>query len=298
MNLKQLVNKAKDKSNFSDLQGYVTFCDEYLNYIGNHLQATIVSQNENHYCFYQYKKEGNFQITRPINSNLMYDVNEFSIASKEFFKVLQNIKTIDKKDDVVRNILNNATYTIQQSIGSALDGLPAGQSNTARKLNGDLFEHFIRLIIREIGIDCKAGTIQVPVIVDGQPTFNMNYQHDLIIEKESGINLIGSIKTSSKDRIDKIFIDKFLYNKLAGKETPHIAIFLNDVQRKKSKKENGYGINATFLPGHFKGYTVKLNPLDGVYYCDIRPNMRTENILKDHIKTFDNLLIEDIWKFI
>ncbi len=54
----------------------------------------------------------------------MYDVNEFSIASKEFFKVLQNIKTIDKKDDVVRNILNNATYTIQQSIGSALDGLP------------------------------------------------------------------------------------------------------------------------------------------------------------------------------
>jgi hypothetical protein len=26
--------------------------------------------------------------------------------------------------------------------------------------------------------------------------------------------------------------------------------------------------------------------------------MRTEHILKDHIKTFDNLLIEDIWKFL
>jgi len=298
MNLKQLVNKAKDKSNFVDLKEYIAFCDEYLNYISDNLQATIVSQNENHYRFYQYKKEGNFQITRPINSNLMYDAKSFAKASKEFLKVLRNIKTINKKDDAVRNILNNATYTIQQSVGSALDGLPAGQSNTARKLNGDLFEHFIRLIIREIGIDCKAGTIQVPVIVDGQPTFNMSYQHDLIIEKESDIKVIGSIKTSSKDRIDKIFIDKFLYNKLTEKATPHIAIFLNDVQRKNSKKENEYGINATFLPGHFKGYTVKLNPLDGVYYCDIRPNMRTENILKDHIKTFDNLLIEDIWKFI
>ncbi|HQZ25228.1 MAG TPA: hypothetical protein PLD18_08000 [Flavobacterium sp.] len=298
MNLKKLVNKAKDKSNFVDLKAYVTFCDEYLNYISDNLQATIVSQNENHYRFYQYKKEGNFQITRPINSNLMYDANNFTTASKEFLKVLRNIKTIDKKDGAVRDILNNATYTIQQSVGSALDGLPAGQSNTARKLNGDLFEHFIRLIIREIGIDCNSGTIKIPVIVDDQPTFNMSYQHDLIIEKESDIKVIGSIKTSSKDRIDKIFIDKFLYNKLTDKETPHIAIFLNDVQRKKGKRENEYGINATFLPGHFKGYTVKLNPLDGVYYCDIRPNMRTENILKDHIKTFDNLLIEDIWKFI
>ncbi len=298
MNLKQLVNKAKDKSNFSDLKAYIKFCDQYLNYITDNLQAIIISQNENHYCFYQYKKIGDFQITRPINSNLMYDANGFSNVSKEFLKILKSIKTIDKNDEAIRNIINNMTYTIQQSVGSALDGLPAGQSNTARKLNGDLFEHFIRLIISEIGIVCKSGTIQVPVIVDGEPTFTMKYQHDLIIENDSDIKVIGSIKTSSKDRIDKIFIDKFLYNKLTEKATPHIAIFLNDVQRKKREKENEYGIIATFLPGHFKGYTVKLNPLDGVYYCDIRPNMKTENILKDHIKTFDNLLIEDIWKFL
>jgi len=298
MKLKQLVNKAKDKKNFTDLKGYVAFCNEYLSYIADNLQATIISQNENHYRFYQYRKEGNFQITRPINSNLMYDAKLFAKTSKEFLKILKTIKTINKKDEALRNILNNSTYTIQQSVGAALDGLPAGQSNTARKLNGDLFEHFIRLIIREIGIDCKAGTIQIPVVLEGEPQFNMSYQHDLIIEKNFDVKVIGSIKTSSKDRIDKIFIDKFLYNKLTEKATPHIAIFLNDVQRKNARKENEYGINSTFLPGHFKGYTVKLNPLDGVYYCDIRPNMRTESILKDHIKTFDNLLIEDIWKFV
>jgi hypothetical protein len=298
MNLKHLVHKAKDKHNFVDLKAYIAFCDEYLNYISDNLQATIVSQNENHYCFYQYKKEGNYQITRPINSNLMYDAKTFAKSSKEFLKVLRTIKTVNKKDESLRQILNNATYTIQQSVGSALDGLPAGQSNTARKLNGDLFEHFIRLIIREIGITCTAGVIQVPIIVADEKQFNMSYQHDLIIEKDSEVKVIGSIKTSSKDRIDKIFIDKFLYNKLTDKPTPHIAIFLNDVQRKNTKRLNEYGISATFLPGHFKGYTVKLNPLDGVYYCDIRPRMMTENILKDHIKTFDNLLIEDIWKFI
>jgi hypothetical protein len=298
MNLIHIVNKAKDKSNFTDLKGYVAFCKDYLEFITDNLQAIIISQNENQYRFFQYKKEGNYQITRPINSNLMYEAKEFAKTSKEFIKILKGINKIDRNDIAIREIINNSTYTIQQSIGSALDGLPAGQSNTARKLNGDLFEHFIRLIIREIGIDCKSGTIHVPVYVANEPQFNMSYQHDLIIEKDNDVKVIGSIKTSSKDRVDKIFIDKFLYNKLTEKATPHIAIFLNDVQRKNTKKKNEYGINATFLPGHFKGYTVKLNPLDGVYYCDIRPNMVTESILKDQIKTFDNLLIEDIWKFI
>jgi len=298
MNLKKIVNKATDKNNFSDLNGFVDFCTEYLNYISENLQAKIISQNEHHYCFYQYRKEGDFQITRPINSTLLYQAKEFPKAAKEYLKILQNIKNIDRKDPSIRQIINNSTYTIQQSIGCALDGLPAGKSNIARKLNGDLFEHFIRLIIREIGIPCTSGVIQVPIIAGNEPLFNMCYQHDLIIEKGSEVQVIGSIKTSSKDRIDKIFIDKFLYNKLTEKATPHIAIFLNDVQRKKNKKENEYGINSTFLPGHFKGYTVKLNPLDGVYYCDVRPNMQTENILKDHIKTFDDLIVDDIWKFL
>ena len=126
MNLKNLVNKAIDKSNFTDLKAYIKFCDEYLKYITDNLQAIVVSQNENHYQFYQYKKEGNFQITRPINSNLMYDSSTFAKSSKEFIKILKSITTINKNDVSVRNILNNVTYTIQQSVGSALDGLPAG----------------------------------------------------------------------------------------------------------------------------------------------------------------------------
>jgi len=297
MKLKEIIEMATDKSNFSDLKGYIEFCKIYLDYISNNLQATIVSQNENYYTFYQYDKFGYYQITRPINSNLMYDVASFDKIRKEFVRLLKVVQEVEITNSKQRNIILNSVYTIQQSIGAALDGLPAGKSNIARKLNGDLFENFIRLIIREIGIDCRAGVINIPVIANSEQYF-MSYQHDLIIEDKDKIKVIGSIKTSSKDRIDKIFIDKYLYNRLTTTKTPHIAVFLNDVQRKNTRKENEYGINATFLPGHFIGYTIALNPLDGVYYCDIRPNMKTGDVLKDHIKTFDHLICEDIWKFL
>jgi hypothetical protein len=87
-------------------------------------------------------------------------------------------------------------------------------------------------------------------------------------------------------------------NKLTDTALPHIAIFLNDVQRKKAKRENEYGLSATFLPGHFKAYTIKLNPLDGVYYCDIRPNMIEDTLLAKHIKTIDHFFFSDLWEFL
>lgn len=204
-----------------------------------------------------------------------------------------------RKSDTVENrvVVNRTIYTIQQCIGAALDALPAGQSNTARKINGDLFERFIRLILVSVGIDCTTGVVKVPIEIDGQVEFYMSYQHDLIIKSGEFLRVIGSVKTSSKDRLDKIFVDKFLLARLTGKEVPHVAIFLNDVQR-KGKTPQQYGVNATFLPGHFKGYTLKLNPLDGVYYFDIRPNMLTEKILKDHIRTFDHFLFGDLWELL
>ena len=93
MNLQQIVSNAKDKGNFRDLNGFVKFCAAYLNYAADNLQAIIVSQNENHYRFYQYDKNGDFQITRPINSNLMLDNKAFGKASKEYLSILKTIKT-------------------------------------------------------------------------------------------------------------------------------------------------------------------------------------------------------------
>ncbi|NWJ94252.1 MAG: hypothetical protein HXX20_00560 [Chloroflexi bacterium] len=297
MNLPQLVKSAATKTNFTSIEQYIDFCKEYLEFIADGLQATIVSQNENNYCFFQYRQEGYYNITRPINTRLMYSAQEQANLD-DFIRILANIRDIDAKDVARRNVIQRAIYTIQQSIGAALDGLPSGESNTARKVNGDLFERFIQLLIGKVGISCKTGTMQVPVYVGGEFQFNMSYQHDLLLYNEDTLKVIGSVKTSSKDRIDKIFLDKFLYSKLTETALPHIAIFLNDVQRKKTKYENQYGINSTFLSGHFKAFSVKLNPLDGVYYCDIRPIMQQDEVLKKHIKTIDHFFYLDIWNFL
>ncbi len=297
MTIKQLTAQAIDKTNFETLPGFLNFCQRYLDFVATpgNLQAVIVSQNENHYQFWQYGKAGNYQITRPINSALIYQPGAFEGVRTSFMPTLQTLRET-KADSAVRTMLNNAVYTIQQSIGAALDALPVGESNKARKINGTLFENLIRLILVEMGIDAMAGIVKVPVITDGHAQFSMNYQHDLIIRYQDEVKAIGSVKTSSKDRIDKIFIDKFLYSKLTGSSLPHIAVFLNDVQRKG--KAPKFGVSSTFLPGHFKGYTLKLNPLDGVYYCDMRPNMKTEPILKERIKSLDYLLCDDIWRFL
>jgi len=299
MTFLDLLDYATDKLKFSTVGDYFSFCTRYLEYIQTNLQARIISQNESHYQFFQYRKEGQFNITRPLNSNLMYDVDNFTRAAHDFSSLLEQMRDgvpvkNNQRDNIVRTI-----YTVQQSIGAALDGLPSGKSNQARKLNGDLFERLIRLLINHLGIDCVSGTVQVPICdANGKELFKSSYQHDLLLSKGNELKIIGSVKTSSKDRIDKVFMDKFLYSRLTDTVIPHIAIFLNDVQRKKTKHENRYGISATFLPGHFKAYTIKLNPLDGVYYCDIRPNMKEDEILAQHIKTIDHFFCSDIWNLL
>lgn len=295
MKLANILSIVTNKDNFNNLESYSDFCLNYLEFINTKLQAVIVSRNENNYRFFQYKKDGTYNVTRPINSNLMLSLELFDSKRNEFNTILNNIKDRSSQTRANRKLINDFIYTCQQSIGAALDALPSNKSNTARKLNGDLFERFIRLIILKIGIDVTDGIVSIPVEINGKEAFKMNYQHDLIIKVNDVTRAIGSVKTSSKDRIDKVFIDKFLYNRLTDTKTPHFAIFLNDVQRKG--KKGRYGVNTTFLTGHFKGYTIKLNPLDGVYYIDIRPNMRTEDILKDQIKTFDEFLFKDVWNF-
>ena len=73
-----------------------------------------------------------------------------------------------------------------------------------------------------------------------------------------------------------------------------IAIFLHDVQRAR-RGESIFGINSTFKTNHFLGYTVALSKLDGVYYVDPRPDMKTNVRLRDQISDFQNFLARDLW---
>ena len=288
----ELMSWVSEKQRFETIGDYVEFAKYYLEFIETELQAELVAKNENNYRFFQYRRDGEYNITRPVNSELFFKLAEYDNIAPDFEEILTNIRDI-KDDEEARRNINNFIYTTQQTIGCALDALPSSKTNTSRKVNGDLFERLMQMIIRQLGLTIDSETLSVPV---PQSTEKMNYQNDIEIKVEGEIVAIGSVKTSSKDRIDKIFLDKLMYNRLTNTDTPHFAIFLHDVQR--AGKEPNYKTGQTFLTGHFKAYTIGLNPLDGVYYCDLRPIMKTDDLLKEHIKSLDCLLCEDVWKFV
>ena len=283
---------VSEKQRFETIGDYVEFAKHYLEFIETELQAELVAKNENNYRFFQYRRDGEYNITRPVNSELFFKLGEYENIALDFEKSLANIRDI-KDDEEARRNINNFIYTTQQTIGCALDALPSSKTNTSRKVNGDLFERLMQMIIGQLGFTIDSETLSVPVPKSME---KMNYQNDIEIKVKGEIVAIGSVKTSSKDRIDKIFLDKLMYNRLTNTDTPHFAIFLHDVQR--AGKEPNYKIGQTFLTGHFKAYTIGLNPLDGVYYCDLRPIMKTDDLLKEHIKSLDYLLCEDVWKFV
>ena len=288
----EIMSWVSQKERFAKIEDYIEFSKYYLEFISVELQAEIIAQNENNYCFFQYKRDGEYNITRPVNGDLFLSLSDYESIARNFETTLEHIRDI-KDDELNRKYVNDFIYTTQQSIGCALDALPSSKTNTSRKVNGDLFERLMQLIMKKLGFAIESETLSVKV---PNSTETMKYQNDIEIKINGEIVAIGSVKTSSKDRIDKIFLDKLMYNRLTQTDTPHFAIFLHDVQR--AGKEPNYKIGQTFLTGHFKAYTIGLNPLDGVYYCDLRPIMKTDILLKKHIKTLDYLLCEDIWEYI
>jgi len=233
---------------------------------------------------------------------------------------------------IAGNELHEVVYTMQQSIGCIADSF--SESNQARKRTGQLFENLIKLIIREIGLVCEPRTIKIPIPdTDGDI---MRYELDVVFSRNPAVlaaersagtlatsanqtgeaiepqspspaakidfisehEVVGSVKTTSKDRIDKIFLDKFLMTQLLGRDIPVVAVFLHDVQRSATGSGEGksiFGIASTFKTGHFLGYTAALNKLDGVYYVDPRPEMRTNPRLQAQIRDFQQFLVYDLW---
>lgn len=298
MTIQQMTQHITARQHFKTLREYEDFAMAFLDFVEGGLQARIVCQNEVNYQFFQYKEDCGFNISRPINSDLFGRAETFEKSIKTFNDVITALKKGLVPDVKTRPIFSSVVYTLQQCIGVALDALPASSANQAKKINGDLFERLIRLLMTGVGIDCTAGVLQVPIKDSaGNVLHTINYQHDLIGRCGDQIKFLGSVKTSSKDRIDKIFVDKLLYSRFTGSDTPYIAVFLNDVQRAKSKTFGKQKVNSTFLAGHFKAYTLKLTSMDGVFYCDLRPNMKTDPFLAERIYGIDRLFYDEVRKF-
>jgi hypothetical protein len=250
------------------------------------------------------------RITRPLNINLFFEsADDFKAAFERFIAFLADLKrfqetVIDqdtKRGYLDSNEINKVVYTIQQSVGSIGDSFD--NPNQSRKRVGQLFENLIKLTIQEVGLECESRQVTVPI--PGYPGYEMSYDLDLVFSRDKAIvasetelihpaEVVGSVKTTSKDRIDKIFLDKYLLTQFLGREVRVIAIFLHDVQRAR-RGHSIFGINSTFKSNHFLGYTVAFNRLDGVYYVDPRPEMATDERLREEISNFQHFLTHDLW---
>lgn len=290
---------------------FADLVEAFLRILPEMSTARIVSPTDHTYIFFQFGASQGFKITRPLNSSLFIESPDtFRIAFKRFMTFLAGLRSTGpgysqtSNAYIVSREIDRVVYTIQQSIGCIGDSFES--ANQARKRVGQLFEALVALTIREVGLVCESRVVQVPI--PGFPGYRMPYQLDLVISRKGAIitaehslihstEVVGSVKTTSKDRIDKVFLDKYLLTKLLGRDVPVIAIFLHDVQRAK-KQGSEFGINSTFKSNHFLGYTVALTRLDGVYYVDPRPEMARNDRLREQIRDFQQLLTTDLWNLL
>jgi hypothetical protein len=316
--LSRLQEAVQNKSTFT-LNDYLMIGSDFLTFVQETQPTRIVSpsrQNQ-HYIFYQYGQDHHYKITRPLNTQLFIESPlDFKEAFERLISFLADLKryqeaAIERESDklyIESKETNRVIYTMQQTIGCIDDSFD--NANQARKRIGQLFETLIKLIIQEVGLVCEPRTVNIPI--PGYPGYNMSYELDVVFSRNKAIlssetkfihpsEIVGSVKTTSKDRIDKIFLDKYLLTKLLGRDIPVVAIFLHDVQRASIRDSNNsgnsmFGINSTFKTNHFLGYTVALNRLDGVYYVDPRPEMTINERLRQQIHDFQTFLVSDLWR--
>lgn len=288
--LKKLQEEVRDRKGFIDLDEYYDVALAFLQFLKKSQPTRIISPSTKNYIFFQYSREFEHKVTRPLNSNLF--IEDEAELKKLFHQFMEFLSALKKhKENVIKlpefekyikaNSINRVIYTLQQSVGSIGDSFE--NANQSRKRAGQLFENLISLILRTTGLECEPRRVKIPL--PNQTGRSMSYELDMVFSRNKAIitsesriigehEIVGSVKTTSKDRIDKIFLDKFLLERLLGYKVPVIAIFLHDVQRAR-KGTNEFGINSTFKSNHFLGYTLALNKLDGVYYVDPRPEFTT-----------------------
>jgi hypothetical protein len=291
-----LISLAKDlQKPKENLQEFADITNRVLSHIENVITA---KRQYRDYFLLVSESGGTKKYIRPINSNIfIFNKDEFN---KQFYSFISLLKQIsDKKSRIVKeqnNVIDTVVYTIQQSIGMGLDLLV--ESNSAKKHVGNRFEELIRSIINELGISNKKVILKIPYSKN-------NYyrcETDLIISPYDDVQsnssnvhpkeIVLSLKTTSKDRMSKIFIDKLLMKKFVKHDVKVVGIFLNDVQRKQDNK-----ISYTLVSNLFMVYTKFLTKLEGVYYVDVPPRAKESNFRK-HIFHFSKFLTEDIWKLI
>lgn len=287
------------KSQKTSLKEFHSICTRILRHLPN------VIHSENKVRGYTLKKEKKASTTiflRPINEKLFIsDPNEFEASYKSFLQILDKIMNGEKTETAESEtvLIDKILYTMQQALGVGFD--LHVNPNSARKHVGNRFEELLKALIGHLGIANKNLVFKIPYETE-EGVKRYRCQTDLIISPHENVRstsktldpdeIVLSFKTSSKDRMGKIFLDKMLMESFVGRNVKVIGIFLNDVQRKKEDK-----IAYTFVSGLFMVYTKFLINLDGVYFIDPPPVTR-KHPYNIHINKFSKFVSKDLWKLI
>jgi len=239
-----------------------------------------------------FKKE--LFITKPQQYNDLYN---------EFINILNRIKN-DERDFNKSNfdVIDKVIYTTQQSIGIGLDFLV--EPNSARKHVGNRFEELIRTLLTEMNIPIKKVVLSIPYETEeGEKYYRC--ETDVIISPYDSVRsdpknidpneIVISLKTTTKDRMPKIFIDKILMERFLEHPVRMVGISQNDVQRKEEKGK--IKISYTFVSNLFMVYTKFLAELEGYYYLDI-PKRALDTPFNRHIFPFSKFILTDIWELL
>ncbi len=243
---------------------------------------------------------------RPINETLfVQDVSELISYKNQFEDLVsvlreshgdldslsQKLRQFAEGDSIVKLL-----YTVVQSIGCVLDLSPDSQA--ARKNFGQRFEDFVKSLLSDLGIANDAFIFSMKT-----PSINVSYNVplDAIMSTAGSLHssrsqidsrdTLLSIKTSSKDRMKLIFVDRFVLAKiLEVHQVKYVALYHNDIQRKGT-----HGISSTFSPDVYLVFCHVFGDLP-LYYLD-PPIVANEPRFHQKIKTFDAFILHDVWSY-
>lgn len=297
--MEKLVSLAEElQSSKTKLNEFKEVTLKVLEYLPNVINEEI---DYNNYILCSSNIAGTRKQIRPFNKNLfLRNTNEFNEKYDNFINVVNYLKkgnrNISKED---YSTVDKVIYSIQQTLGIGLDLFV--ESNSARKHVGNRFEELIRTLLLSVGISLKKIIINIPYETEEGTKF-YKCETDIVVSPFATVKsnskdihpdeLIISLKTTTKDRMPKIFIDKILLENFLGHSVRVVGISQNDIQRKGTDK-----ISYTFVSNLFMVYTKFLVQLEGYYYLD-RPSRAFENPFNKYIFPFSKFLLDDIWKLI
>ena len=295
-----LIYRAAQK--IHSLEEFLNLGRNCLEFLGNIDFAPVSSSRYQHYILPIVPESGAY--LRPINQNLFVnDAFELSSHHTNFIRLTEQLRNLrgnldslngELKQFIREGLIVKSIYTTLQAIGCILD--TSINIQASRKNFGQRFEDFVKVLFNQLGIANDAFALKIKI-----PAINRYYRvlPDILINTSGEIqssrsvfdnrDTILSIKTSSKDRMKLIFVDRFALKRILNSEhINYFALYHNDVQRSGTT-----GIRTTFVPDHYLVFCYVFGELP-LYYLD-PPIISEDSRFHEKIKTFDTFILHDVW---